>query len=187
MAERQNQQRSDREQEGRQGSRSQTALTRRQSYDPFLMPFGGELFSPFSMMRRMMDEFDRSWSGMTSRTAGAGMWSPAIEVTQDKGKITVCAELPGLKKDDVHVEATDDELIIEGERKEESGSEEGGVRRTERRYGRFYRTIPLPEGASAEQAKARFDNGLLEITIPVQEERSSRRRIPLEAGEQGNK
>jgi HSP20 family protein len=174
------------EQETRQPARAQQAgVARRHYYDPFLLPFGGELFSPFSMMRRMMDEFDRTWSGLTSRSAGAAMWAPAIEVSQEKDKFTVCAELPGLTSDDVHVEATEDELIIEGERKQETTGEEGGVRRTERHYGRFYRTIPLPEGANADQAKARFNNGVLEVTIPLQEERSSRRRIPLEAGESG--
>ena len=182
MAEKHTQQRSEREHENREG-RTQTGLARRQSYDPFLIPFGGEMFSPFSMMRRMMDEFDRNWGGLTGRAGGgAGMWSPAIEVSQDKGQITVCAELPGLKDEDVHVEATDDALIIEGERRQETSGEEGGVRRTERHYGRFYRTIPLPEGANSEQAKARFNNGVLEVTIPVQEEKSNRRRIPLESG-----
>ena len=113
------------------------------------------------------------------------MWTPAVEVSQRGDHLVVYAELPGLNKDDVRIEATDDELIIEGERKQEYTGEEGGVHRTERRYGHFYRAIPLPENAKAEKANARFDNGVLEVTIPVDEQRSNRRRIPLESGSEG--
>jgi HSP20 family protein len=114
------------------------------------------------------------------------MWSPAIEVSERGNNLVVCAELPGLNKDDVRVEATDDELIIEGERKQEYTGEEGGIRRTERRYGHFYRAIPLPENAKAEQANARFNNGVLEVTIPIDQQKSARRRIPLEGGTTGS-
>jgi HSP20 family protein len=51
---------------------------------------------------------------------------------------------------------------------------------SERRYGQFYRSIPLPEGANGEQAHAHFDNGVLEILVPVQEPASKRRQIPID-------
>ncbi len=192
MAERSNQQSSAQTsptvQPSQQRERTQSGLVRRNRYDPFLMPFGGELLSPFSMMRRMMDDFERAFGAMTSGRAsgGAGMWSPAIEISERGNNLVVCAELPGLSKDDVKVEATDDELIIEGERRQEYAGEEGGIHRTERRYGHFYRAIPLPENAKAEQANARFNNGVLEVTIPMDQQKSGRRRIPLESGTSGS-
>jgi HSP20 family protein len=188
MAERSNQQSSaGQNEETRQPTRTQSGIARRHAYDPFSLPFGGDLLSPFSMMRRMMEDFDRAWGSMSSArsSGGGGLWTPAVEVSQRGDHFVVSAELPGLNKDDVRVEATDDELIIEGERKQEYAGEEGGIHRTERRYGHFYRAIPLPENAKAEKANARFNNGVLEVTIPVDEQKSNRRRIPLESGGEG--
>jgi hypothetical protein len=56
-----------------------------------------------------------------------------------------------------------------------------GVHLTERQYGQFLRSIPLPEGAKIDEARAKFENGILEVTVPVQEQQSKRREIPIEA------
>jgi HSP20 family protein len=144
---------------------------------------------PFSLMRRMSEEMDRVFGefgfGRTSRdtnTSGeTNMWSPAMDVSERDGKYVIHADLPGLKPEDINVEATNDALVIEGERKSESDDTKGGIRRTERRYGRFYRAIPLPEGIDADQVKATFNNGVLEVSIPMPEQQSNRRQIPIEA------
>jgi HSP20 family protein len=81
----------------------------------------------------------------------------------------------------VKVEVTNDALVIHGERKVEQEQEEGGTRRTERQYGLFYRSIPLPEGADVEHASAKFENGLLEVTVPVPQQQQQRRSIPIQA------
>lgn len=160
-------------------------ISRRREYDPWpQQQWGGGLLSPFSMMRRMFDEIDRMW-GQPALSSGGGVmtgWTPAIEVYERDGNFVVCAELPGLSKDDVRVEATDDALIIEGERRHEHSGEEGGYRSTERSYGRFFRSVPLPEGVNAENARAKFNDGVLEVTMPLPERRSNRRKIPLESG-----
>ena len=119
------------------------------------------------------------------REAGNGAgWVPAIEVSQQDNKYNIKAELPGLEPKDVKVEVENDSLVIQGERKSESEQKDAGVQRTERQYGYFYRSIPLPEGANVEQAQAKFHNGVLEISIPVPEQQSNRRTIPVE-GESG--
>jgi HSP20 family protein len=92
----------------------------------------------------------------------------------------VRADLPGLKPDDVRIEVADGALTIEGERRSEmEAEEEGGVYRSERVYGRFSRTIPIPEGADVEHAQARFDEGVLEITVPLPHD--GRRRIEIDS------
>ncbi|HLH42615.1 MAG TPA: Hsp20/alpha crystallin family protein [Bryobacteraceae bacterium] len=113
---------------------------------------------------------------------GSGVWHPAIEVGERNGKLQVHAELPSLKPEDVKVKVADDALIIQGERKYEHEDNEEGIYRSERRYGQFYREIPLPEGANAEQAKATFKDGVLEVVLSVQEAKSNRRTIAIETG-----
>jgi HSP20 family protein len=183
-------------QQGLQRQQGSAGMARRGSYDPFnLSLIPGDIFnpfttSPFTLMRRMSDEMDRMFAtalsgtgtSATSSGAGGGMatWVPAIEVKERNNQLDVAADLPGMSKDDVKVEVTNDAIILQGERKWESEEEKGGVHRSERRYGQFYRAIPLPEGANPEQAKAEFKDGVLHVTIPMPEQKSSRRQIPIE-------
>ncbi|HLW77002.1 MAG TPA: Hsp20/alpha crystallin family protein, partial [Bryobacteraceae bacterium] len=139
-------------------------------YDPFSMrgypsvwrsPFEFLSSSPFGMMRRFGEDVDRlfpGWSTLAERDGADGWW-PAIDIGEKNGKLSVRADLPGIDKNDVKVEFTDGMLTISGERKREHEEESGGIRRTERSYGNFYRTIPLPEGANADQAHASFKDG----------------------------
>lgn len=167
--------------------RESRGLSHHRGWDPFsfsLMPSDFFGTDPFSFMRRFQEEMDRRMSRFFGGESGGGVstWNPAIEVSERNGQLQVHAELPGLKPEDVKVEVTDDALIIEGERKYEREDKKDGVYRSERRYGKFYREIPLPEGANAEQAKAQFRDGVLEVTMPVPEQKSNRRSIPIESG-----
>jgi len=165
------------EQQGQQQSR---ALQRRSSA-PLAGAFG---LSPFSLVRRMMEDMDRMFEGLGGGRGGfVQVWSPPIEILERSGRIVVRAELPGLSPDDVRIEVRDDALLLEGERKSEMEVEEqGGVYRSERTYGRFSREIPLPEAADIEKPQARFENGVLEIEVPLREEASRRRRIEIQGG-----
>ena len=143
-----------------------------------------EFLSPFSIMRRFSEEMDRAFSNASgfARGLGWGGWSPPVEVRERDGHLEISAELPGLTKDDVKVECSPEGIIIEGEKKQEVEKEEGGVHRSERSYGHFYRTIPMPEGAEVEKAKAEFKDGVLQIRVPLAEQaRSKRRQIPIGA------
>jgi len=148
-----------------------------------LSPFEMFRMTPFSLLRRMADEFDRALQpsapegGINQGIA----WIPPVEILERDGKFNVLAELPGLSPNEVHVEAEDDALVIQGERKVERESTEGGVRRSERQFGFFYRRIPLPEGADPEQAKARFHGGVLEISMPAPKPEPKRRQIQIES------
>ena len=127
--------------------------------------------NPFTFMRRMTEELDRAF-GLRSNIPGLSefyprMWSPAIEVLERENKFVVRVDLPGLKKEEVKIEVTHDELTIEGERKVEKDEKEEGLYRTERTYGRFFRRIGIPEHVKAEGAVAVFKNGVLEIEMPA--------------------
>jgi HSP20 family protein len=137
-------------------------------------PFGWGA-SPFSAFQRLADEMDRMFEDLgfgqrvgrpSWRESGLQAWTPQVEVSQRNNELTIKADLPGLKRDEVSVDITDDEVTIQGERKREHEEEHEGVYRSERSYGSFYRSIPLPEGAITEQAKATFRDGVLEIIMP---------------------
>ena len=153
--------------------------------------------TPFAFMKRFGEEMDRlfedfdlggGWLAPVFKGQfGDGLWSPQIEMLERNGELVVRADLPGLTKDDVKVELTDNAITIEGERKSEHEEKGEGYYRTERSYGSFYRQIPLPEGVSANDAKATFNNGVLEVTLkaPERESRSRRLEISQGASEQG--
>src|SRR6185503_13501622 len=86
---------------------------------------------------------------------------------------------PGLTKDDVKVELTNDMLTLSGERQEEKEEKREGFYRSERSYGSFYRQIPLPEGTKTEDANATFRNGVLEITMPAPKVETSTRKLEI--------
>jgi HSP20 family protein len=139
--------------------------------------FSGSLFgvNPFALMRQFTEDMDRFFG----RAPNGGVWSPAIDVKETEGKLVITAELPGLKKEEVKVNVTGENLTLEGERKEEKEEEREGYYHSERSYGRFYRSIPLPEGANIDQTAAHFKDGVLEITVPIPETKVSTREVPV--------
>jgi HSP20 family protein len=145
---------------------------------PFERSFG---LTPFGLMREFTREMDRVFRGLAPLTE-AGAWAPAIDVQECNGTLTITAELPGLKKEEVKVELTDDALIIEGDRKQEHKEDHEGFHRWERSYGHFYRSIPLPEGAKTDQVKAELSDGILKVSLPVPEVKKQVRHITVEEG-----
>jgi HSP20 family protein len=129
--------------------------------------------TPFDMMRSLSLEMDRMFGeiGLRRRwpfmafAPGDGAWMPELEVKESDSTLRVRLDLPGLKKEDVKVDITADALIVQGERRQEEEKKEQGYYRSERSYGRFVRSVPLPEGAKAETAKATFADGVLEIVM----------------------
>lgn len=136
----------------------------------------------------MQEDLNRAFGQSTSgRDAdlSTAVWAPAIEVAQQNDNVVVLADLPGLSDRDVTVEINDDVLVIQGERKFETEETEGGIRRSERRYGQFYRAIVLPSGVDPEQVHAEFQNGVLRIVVPLpQQAQSSSRQIPIQTAGQ---
>jgi len=143
--------------------------------------------SPFAYMRRFAEEMDNIFENfglqtglrmpsfltrgheLLRREAGfiPGEWSPQIDVVEREGQLIVHADLPGLSKEDVKVDITDNLLTIQGERKQHKKEEGEGYSYSECSYGSFYRAIPLPAGADSSKATAQFCNGVLEVTVPA--------------------
>jgi HSP20 family protein len=142
---------------------------------------------PFGVMRRFAEEMERVFDnlglggGLSMRGSGLTprAWAPPVEVFQRGDRLVVRADLPGLKKDDIHVEIEDDAVTIHGERRQEHEEHREGFYRSERSYGSFIRTIPLPERVEADKAEANFRNGVLEITIPAPRHEERRRQLEI--------
>jgi HSP20 family protein len=180
----------------REGAERSGGLSRRE------WPLAGGMFatSPFSLMRRMMEDLDRLFEDFGTRreqtetgrryltrrsTEREVFWTPHVDVFERDGKLVVRADLPGLSRDDVRVEVEDGALTIEGERRQERESEGAGTYHAERVYGMFRRVIPLPEGVDPQSAEARFDSGVLEVSIPLPAEKRRGRRVEIQQGKGG--
>lgn len=177
------------------------AITRREQAPHGLRRWHPASGDPLEFMTRMSEEMDR-WFDQISRDFGfpqrswlsrgasgpaerQGTWSPRIEAFQKGDRFIVRAELPGLKKEEVQVELTDEALTIRGERTEEREEEREGYFHTEREYGEFYRTIPLPEGVIGESAQANFRDGVLEVIMQAAPSEANRgRRLEIKDASQ---
>lgn len=105
----------------------------------------------------------------------AQRWAPAMDLVEADDHFVLRADLPGLGEEDVSIEVQDNVLTISGERKAEQERKEKGWYRLERSYGRFSRSLTLPEGVNPDGIGAQFDKGVLEVSIPKPEERKPRR------------
>ena len=152
-------------------------------------------FGPFSLMRRLTDDIDRIfenfgmsrsffpselWQGGSfGRESSMATWAPRIEMGEKDGKVCISADLPGVKKEDLDVHIDEDAVTIAGERRQERTVDERGYYQSERSYGSFYRSIPLPEGTQTDAATAEFKDGVLQIEIPAPERKSHGRKLEI--------
>jgi HSP20 family protein len=149
-----------------------------------LSPFrGGRFYDPLSEMNRM---FDDMFGSLTRRPGGHQRaqqlteWAPAIDVVTKDSDLVVRAELPGVKQEDVDITLQDNVLTISGERKAEQEEERGGYHVRERRYGSFSRSLALPEGLDESKIHARYENGVLEVTVEGAAAVQEPKRIQIE-------
>ena len=122
---------------------------------------------PFEGLTRWYDDIDTLFDTGFLTEFGEKMWRPAIDVEEKDGKFLVKADLPGMKKDDIHIELKDGYLTLKGERKSEHEENEDNYHKIERTYGTFERTFKVPEGVSEKDIHAKYKDGVLELTVPV--------------------
>ena len=124
---------------------------------------------------QLRDEVNRllegSLSGFMGNMGLFGGWSPAIDVYQDKDKVYVRAELPGMKREEIDVSLHDGVLTISGEvkREHEEKDRKSDTYREERYYGRFHRSVTLPADVDPNKVSAVYRDGILEIELPKAE------------------
>ena len=138
-------------------------------------PFSGDLHRLFNTL------FEDRDSSVQQR------WMPAMDLVEADDHFLLKADLPGLSEEDVSIEVRDNALTISGERKAEHERRERGWYRVERSFGRFSRSLTLPEGVDPDGISASFDRGVLSVTIPKPEQRKPRKiQIGTGAATNGN-
>ncbi len=144
-------------------------------------PAGARRRDPLQqLMRRVSGEMERlmqDWLGGEGPRRG---FAPELEVRQVGEQMIVSIDLPGMRPEDVTIEIDDRTLCVRGERRRAHTVSEGGVRRSERQYGRFERLVDLPPGADPDGARAWFRDGVLEVSIPAPPRAGVPRRVPVQ-------
>lgn len=145
---------------------------------------------PLNLIRQMTSELDRMfdepwtlfrWPSADLASPDAPIWAPKVDVVRKDNKLITRVDLPGMKKEDVQVQVEDGFLTLSGERQKETKEEKDNVYREEREYGSFYRSVPLPKGVKADEVKATFSNGVLEVTVPLPAaEKPNARKIAIQ-------
>lgn len=136
--------------------------------------------SPFYELERLQREmsrlFDRPYpeSGEANTSLLEGFWSPAVDVVDREDAILVRADLPGISREDIDVTIENNVLTIRGEKKQEKEDKSGEYVRSERYYGSFHRAFTLPSSVNPEKVSAKFDKGVLELSIAKKEEAKPR-------------
>ncbi|MGE4538723.1 MAG: Hsp20/alpha crystallin family protein [Desulfovibrio sp.] len=120
---------------------------------------------PMSMADLMEDFWNEPFGALPNLFKDVGY--PAVDVSEADGVVTVKAELPGIEPKDVEITIENDMLVLRGEKKFEDEEKKDDYHRIERAYGSFSRSVPLPGKVKEDAAKARFDKGILTITLPL--------------------
>lgn len=145
--------------------------------------------SPFSLMQRFMNDMDR-WFGDFGTSSilprfdeswGKQLWAPQIDVFERDKQLIVHADLPGLREQDVRVNVDEGVLTISGQRTSDERTQgQDNVYHRERSFGSFQRSIALPNGTDSSQIRASFENGVLEVSVPLPDQaRPKGRDIPI--------
>lgn len=120
-------------------------------------------------------EFTRLFNTLWEAPAASRHWVPEMDLVESDEHYLLKADLPGMKQDDVSIEFNDGTLTISGERKAEYERKDKGFFRLERSFGRFSRSLTLPEGIDPGKIEASFHDGVLDVVIPKPEQRKPRR------------
>eukprot|EP01132_Coremiostelium_polycephalum_P010661 gene10661-13058_t len=141
-------------------------------------------WTDFRKMEKMMNrdmwgmmpmEHERDWSMMM----GNQMWRPLVDVKETDNHMMIKCDLPGMKKEDIHIEMSNGMLCICGERCQEKEDKGEKYHRVERCYGKFQRSFACPEGCNTQDIQAKFENGVLEVCLPKKQKASESHKIMI--------
>jgi HSP20 family protein len=159
--------------------RSYNPLDRRWSLSPFVLLQRD--------INRLLEDVLLSGVGDGSNLEQTGVMMPVINVSETNNELRITAEMPGVREEDVDVTLNDDLLTIRAAKREERREEGEDLHVVERAFGTFQRTFRIPFDVDPSQVQARFENGVLTVTIPKSQAQERSQRIALQGSGQGRK
>lgn len=137
-------------------------------------------YDPFRELRNLQDDMTRLFTGgrpasFDREEMTHGAWAPSVDIYEDKDRLILEAELPGMNREDFEISVENNVITLRGERKFEKKTEGDNYHRVERSYGSFLRSFTLPQTVTADGATADFDNGVLRVSLPKREETKARK------------
>ena len=131
-------------------------------------------YDPFEQIEQLQKDmnrfFDFAGDFLPEKTGSQGLWTPPIDVIEEKDKYIVKADIPGVVKEDIDVSVDHNVLTVSGKKSQEQKVEKEGYLRSERYYGAFQRSISLPAEVDTGKVTAEYKNGTLELTVPKRED-----------------
>jgi HSP20 family protein len=143
-------------------------------------------FLGLQRLNRILDEAFGAWPFPQAGSSLTSAWIPACDVCEDRENVTISVEIPGVRPEDVKLTVENNILTVQGEKTEETRSDQEQMHRYERSYGSFERAFALPNSVDPERIEARYEHGILRITIP-KAERARPREIPVNAAAGGSR
>lgn len=138
-------------------------------------------YEPWVLMNRLHRDLDRLFTLPQQEESQTVVdWVPPVDIREQENQFVLHADLPGVDPKNIDVTLEKGVLTIRGRRELEARDEKSGFRRAERVSGEFYRRFSLPDTADSQSVKARYNNGVLEVSIPKQQQVLPR-RINVEA------
>lgn len=126
-------------------------------------------WDPWREMEDLFDRYAKS-AGLPRAASQEPLatqdWSPRVDISETDGEFVIKAELPEVKKDDVHVSVDNGVMTLRGERRQEKEEKGKKFHRIERHYGSFSRSFTLPDNVDASKIKATFKDGMLNLQLP---------------------
>jgi HSP20 family protein len=132
-----------------------------------------ELWEPIREMESLQKEMNRLFDRFMHAGNGGSKgitFKPSLEMEETAEAVHLKLEVPGMEAKDIDVQVAEDSVMITGERREETKTEEKGMVRSEFHYGKFERMIPLPVSVQNDKVTAEYKNGILSLTLPKSEE-----------------
>ncbi len=137
-------------------------------------------WDPFQDLNELQERMNRLFEESISRTRSVedglltGAWSPSVDIYETEGGLVLIAELPGVVKEDIHIDIKENVLVLKGDRKRDASVKEENYYRMESYYGQFSRTFTFPYSVESEKIIASLKDGLLEIRLPRLREKEAK-------------
>jgi HSP20 family protein len=136
-------------------------------------------FDPFREFESMQKVFNNYYPANFDKESSISAFTPSVNTREGEFAYHIDADLPGVNKEDIHIDIDQGKLTISGQREYKEEIKEEDYYKLESSFGKFQRTFSLPDNADTENITAKTDAGVLEVIIPKLEKNSNNKKIEV--------